>query len=223
MQKDVIEIDKIIGMPVLSRTTGNNIGKVYDLYIDPIKGLLRGVTIEAPNGKMGGIDFQSVYSFGRDAIMVENDEQIVVLTDDWVAQHPHARKHLIGTNIITDGGNHLGEIGNIFVRLVSPPAVIYEVRGSVWDKLLGRNLFIYAAAAGALSSNAERIIVPNEAVDNAASSLTELLNRAGDAPAPRDRAMPNAAVTAEEQARARAANQGDATDRPKGGSRIIRH
>lgn len=182
MTNDVIGIDKIIGMPVLSRATGNKLGEVYDLYIDPVQGILMGITIKAPNGRLGGIDFRNVYSFGKDAVMTNDESHITVLTDEWVDQHPHAKKHLIGTNIMTDGGNHLGEIGNIFVRLASPPAVIYEMRGSMWDSLLGKGMFFYAANAGALSSNAERIIVPNSVVGNAAPSLNDLINRPINAP-----------------------------------------
>jgi len=176
MVNDVIEIDKIIGMSVLSRASGNKLGEVYDLYIDPAQGILMGITVKAPNGKFGGIDFRNVYSFGQDAVMVNDENHVTLLNEEWIAQHPHAKKHLIGTNVLTEGGNHLGEIGNIFVRLTSPPAVIYEMRGSMWDSLMGRNLFIYAAHAGALSSNAERMIVPNAVVGNAASSLSELIN-----------------------------------------------
>ena len=182
MLNDVIGIDKIIGMPVLSRATGNKLGEVYDLYIDPVQGILMGVTIKAPNGKLGGIDFKNVYSFGKDAVMANDESHITVLNEEWVTQHPHAKKHLIGTNIMTEAGNHLGDIGNIFVRLTSPPVVIYEMRGSMWDSLMGRNSFIYAANAGALSSNAERMIVPNAVVGSAASSLTELINPAASAP-----------------------------------------
>jgi uncharacterized protein YrrD len=176
MLNDVIGIDKIVGMPVLSRTSGNKLGEVYDLYIDPAQGILMGITIKAPNGKLGGIDYTNIYSFGKDAVMVNDESQITVLNDEWVEQHPHAKKHLIGTNVMTEAGNHLGEIGNIYVRLTSPPMVIYELRGSMWDSLVGRNTFIYAASAGAISSNAERIIVPNAVVSSAASSLNELIN-----------------------------------------------
>jgi uncharacterized protein YrrD len=181
MLNDVIGIDKIIGMPVMSRATGNKLGEVYDLYIDPAQGILMGITIKAPNGKLGGIDYQNVYSFGKDAVMVNDESHVTVLTDEWVAQHPHAKKHLIGTNVMTEAGNHLGEIGNIFVRLTSPPMVIYEMRGSMWDSLMGRNHYIYAANAGALSSNAERMIVPDAVVGSAATSLTELLNHPASA------------------------------------------
>ena len=178
MVKDVVGIDNVIGMPVLSRATGNNVGKVYDLYVDPSQGVLLGVTIQAPNGKYGGIDFNNIFSFGKDAIMIESDDQIALINEEWIQQRPHAKKHLVGTNIITEGGNHLGKIGNVYVRLASPPEVIYEVGGSMLDNLFGRNWFIFASSAGALSSNAERLIVPNDAATGAASSLEELLSAA---------------------------------------------
>ncbi|MBS1795135.1 MAG: PRC-barrel domain-containing protein [Acidobacteria bacterium] len=175
MTSDVIGIDKIIGMPVLSRTSGDRLGEVYDLYIDPAQGLLMGVTIKAPNGKFGGVDYRQIYSFGSDAVMITDEGQIAVLDEAWVEHHPHAKKHLVGTNVLTESGNHLGRIADLFVRLTAPPLVIYELRGSLWDRLLGRNLFIYAASAGALSGNAERIIVPDAVVGSAASSLGELV------------------------------------------------
>lgn len=176
MTSDVINIDKIIGMPVLSRATGNKLGEVYDLYIDPGQGILKGVTIKAPNGKLGGIDFGNIYAFGHDAVMANDESHVTALTEEWVAQHPHAKKNLIGTNIVTEAGNHLGEIGDIYVRLAQQPLVIYEMRGSMWDQFMGRNMFIYAAQAGALSSNAERMIVSNDVIGNAAHNLSELLN-----------------------------------------------
>lgn len=189
MVNNVIGIDKIIGMPVLSRATGNKLGEVYDLYIDPAQGILKGVTIKAPNGKLGGIDFRNIYSFGHDAVMANDESHITALTDEWFSQHPHAKKHLIGTNVVTEAGNHLGEIGNIYVRLAQTPAVIYEMRGSMWDQLMGRNLFIYAAHAGALSNNAERMIVSNDVIKSAASDLNGLLS----GPADNKTARPNTA------------------------------
>ena len=177
MANNVVAADDLIGMPVLSRETGNKLGEVYDLYIDPIEGLLKGVTIEAPNGKIGGIDYKDIFSFGEDAVMANADRSVVPLEKGWVENHSHAKKHLLGTNVITEGGKLLGQIGNIYVRLMSPPIAIYEIRESVLDKLLGRNVFIFASSGTALSSNAERIVVPDNVAAGAAPSLTELMNR----------------------------------------------
>ncbi|HSK72903.1 MAG TPA: hypothetical protein VK892_14475, partial [Pyrinomonadaceae bacterium] len=154
----------------------------------PIEGLLKGVTIEAPNGKIGGIDYKDIFSFGEDAVMANADSSVVPLEKGWVENHSHAKKHLLGTNVITEGGKLLGQIGNIYVRLMSPPIAIYEIRESVLDKLLGRNVFIFASAGTALSSNAERIVVPDNVAAEAAPSLTELMNRTNQ-PAQRNSAV----------------------------------
>jgi uncharacterized protein YrrD len=177
MNKDIVPINDLIGKTVLSRSTGNKLGEVYDLYIDPIEGLLIGVTIKAVDGVMGGLEYKDIYSFGQDAVMAENDEAITPLQDDWLEGHSHAKKHLIGVKIVTESGKLLGNVGDIYVQLTPPPYVIYEVRESVFDKLLGRSFFMYASAGSALSNNAERIVVPNATAANASSSLTELSSR----------------------------------------------
>lgn len=177
MVENVVTAGDLIGMPVLSRESGNKLGEVADLYVDPIEGILKGVTIEAPNGKIGGIDYNDIFSFGEDAVMAKADASVVPLEEGWVESHSHAKKHLIGTNIVTEGGKLLGQVGAIYVRLTPPPVVIYEVRESVLDKLLGRNLFIFASAGTALSKNAERIVIPDNFAAEAAPSLTELMHR----------------------------------------------
>ncbi|MDQ6788452.1 MAG: PRC-barrel domain-containing protein [Acidobacteriota bacterium] len=178
MTDNIVSIDALIGKTVLSRATGNTLGQVYDLYIDPVEGLLMGLTVQAPNGKMGGLDYKKVYSFGQDAVMANDDDSIVALDDGWVETHSHAKKHLLGIKIVTESGNLLGQVANIFVRLTPPPIAVYEVRESVLDKLLGRNLFIPASTGSALSSKAERIVVSNDAGANGASTLAEFVNRA---------------------------------------------
>jgi len=183
MTENIVSIDALIGKTVLSRTTGNLLGQVNDLYIDPVEGLLMGLTIQAPNGKMGGLDYKKVYSFGQDAVMAADDDAIVGLENEWVATHSHAKRHLLGIKIVTESGNLLGQVANIFVRLTQPPIAFYEVRESVLDKLLGRNLFIPASTGNALSSNAERIVVSNNAAADGASTIAELVNR-DNQPAP---------------------------------------
>jgi uncharacterized protein YrrD len=177
MIEDIVSIDVLLGKTVLSRTTGNLLGQVYDLYIDPVDGLLMGLTIQMPDGKMGGLDYKKVYSFGQDAVMASDDDAIVGLENDWVATHSHAKRHLLGIKIVTESGNLLGQVANIFVSLAPPPVAIYEVRESVLDKLLGRNLFIPASTGNALSNSAERIVVSNNAATEGASSIAELVNR----------------------------------------------
>lgn len=179
MISNVVTADNLIGMTVLSRSTGNRLGAVQDLYIDPIEGVLKGVTVQMPDGKFGGIDYKNIYSFGQDAVMANDDESIVAIKDDWVENHSHAKKHLVGTKIVTESGNLLGQVAAIHVRLSAPPIVVYEVRETILDKLLGRGFFVLASAGRALSDNAERIVVPEDTAKTAAPTLAELVNRTG--------------------------------------------
>ncbi len=177
MGKDIVPVNNLIGKTVLSRATGNKLGEVYDLYIDPIEGLLIGVTIKAADGVMGGLEYNDIYSFGQDAVMADKDEAVMPLQDNWLESHSHAKKHLIGVKIVTESGKLLGNVSDIYVQLTPPPHVIYEVRESVFDKLLGRSFFMFASAGSALSNNAERIVVPNATAANAASNLADLSSR----------------------------------------------
>lgn len=178
MISNVVTADTLVGMTVLSRTTGNKLGVVQDLYIDPVEGLLKGVTMQTPDGSLAGIDYKNIYSFGHDAVMANDDESIVAIKEDWLENHSHAKKHLFGVKIVTESGNLLGQVANIYVRLTQPPFAVYEVRDSILDKLLGRNFFMFASAGRAFSDDAERIVVPDDITENAASSLRELMNRA---------------------------------------------
>lgn len=183
MINDIVRAETLIGKTVLSKVSGNKLGEVDDLYIDPIEGLLKGVTIKNSKGRMGGLDYNDIYSFGKDAIMAIADEKIVPLEENWVKHHSHAKRHLMGINVVTESGNLIGKVADIHVRLSAPPVVIYEVGETVLDRWLGRDFFIPASAGTALSSNAERIVISNEAAQGAASSLRALFS-AGSSAAP---------------------------------------
>jgi len=81
----------------------------------------------------------------------------------------------LGDKIITETGQMLGYIAGIFVTVSPEPLVIYEVRESMLDALLGRHRFMPASAAHALSDDRQRLIVPHEAAEIASLTIEELL------------------------------------------------
>lgn len=172
--KNIVTADALIGMTVLSKVSGNKLGEVADLFIDPMKGVLMGLTIKNSKGDLGGLDYNDVSSFGEDAVMANADDKIVPLEDNWVKTHSHAKKHLMGINVVTESGNLIGKVADIYVRLSAPPIVIYEIGETVLDRWLGRDFFIPASAGTALSNNAERIVISNEAANAAAPTLKAL-------------------------------------------------
>ena len=170
-------MDSLIGVAVLSRATGNKLGLVDDLIVDPISGALLGLTVQTQKGDPGVLDYLDISSFGQDAVMANNDDSVVPLEGSQLGQQPRAKHNLKGAKVVTEGGNLLGHVANVFIHLAQPALAIYEVRESLLDKLLGHELFIPASLGLALSDGAERIIVPDETAEHAADSLETLATR----------------------------------------------
>lgn len=176
--RDVLPIGAVIGMPVLSRATGNKLGSVRDVCVDPVNGLLLGLAITAADGNPAILAYDDIYCFGRDAIMAETDDAARPQNNDPNANLPQAREHLVGTKVISESGKLLGQIANVFVTLQPPPLVVYEIRSSILDKLLGREFFVLASAGHSLSDDAERLLVPEGTAETAATNIADLVNQA---------------------------------------------
>ena len=174
---DVSPISLLTGMTVLSLATGNKLGTIVDLLIDPINGELLGVTLSLKDGGgVAGLAQGEIYSFGRDAVMVQTDQSIAPL-DAGVLTGGQPASKLLGTKIITESGDLLGHITNVFVTLKPPPRILYEARQSILDKLLGREFFVPAALGHALSDDGARLVVPDVTTEIAASDLANLIDR----------------------------------------------
>lgn len=166
--------DTLFGMSVLSRVTGNKLGQVHDLILNPVRGVLLGLWVQSPDSGLRVLDYREVYSFGRDAVMAIGDDSLTASEGSRLPEAPCVRRDILGAKVVTEGGTLLGQVANVYVHLEPPPLVIYELRESLLDKVLGRGLFIPASLGRALSSDAERIIVPEDTPRTAAPSLTEL-------------------------------------------------
>ena len=177
---NIHSVDALTGKSVISRATGNKLGSVHDLIVDPVKGVLLGLSAETPEGGGHVIDSREVYSFGPDAVMVNGDDSLSPVGGSPLADAPLAKKELVGASVVTEGGKLLGQVADVFVRDSSPPQVIYELRESVLDKLLGRATFIAASAGRAVSADFKRIIVPDDTPEQAAESLEAFATRYGE-------------------------------------------
>jgi len=174
--RDVLPIDRLIGRPVLSLSSGNKLGVVDGVFVDPINGLLTGLAVAENDGELVGLPYDEVYSFGHDAIMARGEASMQPADESVFADRPNA-KDLIGTKIITAAGSLLGQIAGVFVTLSPPPLVIYEIRESLLDKLLGRQLYVPASAGHALSDDHSRLVVPDETIDVATPNIDALVSQ----------------------------------------------
>jgi uncharacterized protein YrrD len=173
----VHSIDFLIGRPVLSRATANRLGQTHDLLVDPVSGVLAGLCVLMSDATLRLVDYGEIYSFGPDAVMINSDASAIPVQESPLRVLPLAKLNLTGANVVTEGGRLLGQIANIYIRLAETLVLIYEVRASILDKLLGHALFFPASQGRAVSVDFRRIVVAEETPATADHSLAALTAR----------------------------------------------
>jgi uncharacterized protein YrrD len=174
---NVHSIDFLIGRPVLSRATANMLGLTHDVLIDPAKGELAGLSVRLADATLRLVDYKEIYSFGPDAVMINDDASAVPVEVSPLKVLPLAKSNLTGVNVVTEGGRLLGQIANVYIHLAETLFLIYEVRSSLLDKLLGHALFFPASQARAISADFARIVVADDTPERADHSLAALAAR----------------------------------------------
>ncbi len=174
---NVNSIDILIGSTVLSRATANKLGLIQDLIIDPVKGELAGLSVQVANDSLRLIDYLEVYSFGPDAVMVDSDESAVPAETSQLKSLPQAKSDLVGVKVFTEGGKLLGQIAHLYIHLAETSLLIYEVRSSLLDKLLGHSLYFPASWGCAFSEDRTRLVVSDDTDEKADHALDALAAR----------------------------------------------
>jgi uncharacterized protein YrrD len=175
--RDIHLIDTLIGRTVLSRATANKLGSVYDLIVAAATGELAGLVVRMPDESLRCVEYREVYSLGPDAVMVSGDESALPPQDSPVKSLPLAKSNLVGANVVTENGKLLGQIANVYFHLGETLLLIYEVRSSLLDKLLGHALFFPASQGRAISVDFARIVVADNTGETADNSLDALAAR----------------------------------------------
>lgn len=169
-------VDILIGRTVISRATANRLGQVQDLIIDPVAGGLAGIAVKMADDGLRYVELIEIYSIGPDAIMVNNDRSAIPPQNSTLKVSPLAMNKLVGAEVITEGGKILGQVANIFIYLAEEPLLMYEVRSSLLDKLLGNALFFAASEGRAFSGDDTRLVVADDTAEKAHNSLDALAN-----------------------------------------------
>jgi len=171
---NINSIETLIGRTVLARSTANKIGQVHDLIVDVSKGELAGISVQIPDGSLRLVEGRDIHGFGPDALMIAADESAVDVQDSLLKILPLAKHNLIGSNVVTESGKLLGQVANVYLRLSDTMLLIYEVRMSILDKLLGHALFFPATQGRAMSIDFARIVVAEDTIEKADHSLAAL-------------------------------------------------
>lgn len=182
----VQHINDLIGRAVLSVETANKLGIVHDLVIDALEGQLAGLSVLTSDQREVLVTLREIHSIGPDAVMLESERSLVAAERSPIQTFPLAKNNLTGVKVISQGGELLGEIANIYIHLADTSLLIYEVRSSIVDKLLGHALYFPASSACAFSEGAERLIVSGdiEKADRTLDAVTTRLCKPTDPETP---------------------------------------
>ena len=184
---NVENIEKLIGRAVVSLETANTLGRVADLLADPLSGQLAGFLVQKVDQTYALASILDVQGIGPAAVMLEGDHSLVLVDASPLQALPRAKQNLIGVKIITEQGLLLGEISNLYLCIDHRPAFIYEVRSSLFDKLLGRAFYFAASLGRAFSGDGTSLIVtadPETLDHSLAAAIDRLL------PEPRMTSLP---------------------------------
>lgn len=156
---NVQNIEQLIDRPVVSLETANKLGHVADLLADPVSGQLAGLSVNRLDESYALTSMLDVHGIGPDAIIVERDQSLVLAGASPLNTLPRAKINLIGVKVITEHGQLVGNISNLYLCIDKRPVFIYEVRSSLFDKLLGRAFYFAASLGCAFSDDGTALVV----------------------------------------------------------------
>jgi len=163
------------GMSLLAVDTGAKLGEIRDAIIQPTEGRVMGVVVRTPDDAELRLRIGDII-IGQNAVMT-SWEAFERAGDRAVemAGGVRALDEMIGSNVVTEDGDLLGRISEIYIRVDKPQAV-YRVTESRIQKLFGRGFFLPGDAARSYAPDGARMIVPADTEERfAASSLGDAL------------------------------------------------
>ncbi len=181
---NIKNIQKVIGRPVVSVETADTLGDVDDLIVDTIAGELAGFSVQRPDNSHALASIIDVHDIGPDAIMVERDVSLVLAQASPLNNLPKAKANLVGASVITEHGQSMGKIADLFLSFAPPFVFIYEVRSSIFDKLLGHAFYFAASLGCAFSTDGTALVVngDTEKMDHSLESAAKRLIGPYDSP-----------------------------------------
>lgn len=138
----LIKGNDVIGLKVISKNNGRNLDKVEDIVYDPHEQRVRALLLDSggwfSDAKVILID--EINSIGKDAVIIDSENQIRKASDvtDRVANIAKDDKYLTKTKIITDSGNDLGSVTDIYFDADTGKVNEFEVSQGFKDMRSGK-------------------------------------------------------------------------------------
>jgi uncharacterized protein YrrD len=123
----------LVGLPVVTITTGEAIAEIRDVGYVPDQGRVIGFTLNK-RGRLAGrikqpLPMANVHAVGRDAVMVhdaaalESGERAKAIADE------SKGRNVIGNVVLTDAGKQLGVVRDLIIEMTNSEVIGYELDG----------------------------------------------------------------------------------------------
>ncbi|QOR65706.1 PRC-barrel domain-containing protein [Cytobacillus suaedae] len=162
---------QIVGLPIISISEGQQVGKVKSLVINPDKGSIDFLTIEHEDWQVSvkAIPFKKVVGIGEYAVTVESDSAVIDLNEIPIANQLVNKKiKITNTKVMTRKGELLGEVTEYFID---------DETGNILGVLLTLpNREVTLASDSILTYGKDIIIVKEDAASQFLDSVEQLIN-----------------------------------------------
>jgi uncharacterized protein YrrD len=162
------------GMSLLAVDTGEKLGQIRDAIIQPVEGRVVGLVVRTLSNDEMRLRINDA-TIGPDAVMtsLESFEYAGERVRE-LAGGVRVIDEMVGSNVVTENGDLLGRISEVYITTDRPQAV-YRIVESRIQKFLGRGFFLPGDVARSYAPDGARIIVPADVESYAASSLDDIL------------------------------------------------
>lgn len=114
----MIRHSQLIGQRVLARDSGQFVGSIRRLLLDPQRGAVTAAQLEAPVGGTVILDWSKVIGLANDAVMADGNATRPA-ADEREEQFINGRLEAVGKTVLTDAGDALGELDDFELDEVS--------------------------------------------------------------------------------------------------------
>lgn len=163
-----------LGLPVLVTEKGIQIGQIVEILVDIERVVVCGFVIG--EGSVFTTEhivaFDDLFSLGRDAVMVRNDD-VIHQFDTMLVNNKYYLRDLLDKEIFTESGMRLGVLVDIFIDSITGEMKWYQVSDSIiTDLLYGRMIMplpqtqIIGQDKVIVPESMEKLLHTEEIIDN---------------------------------------------------------
>jgi uncharacterized protein YrrD len=138
---------EVIGRKVITLDNGEQIDTVHDLVFDYQANEVLALLVDEGGWFRAArvVPFENIRSIGEDAVMIASSEGVVSTRDDSrIAELLDSKTGLIGLNLLTEDGEDLGRIADVYFDDHSGKVLGYEATGGLFSDMSSGRTFVPA-------------------------------------------------------------------------------